>query len=147
MQKYCVHQHSTETILTWIRSGEIAIPEIQRPYVWNSTKVRYLMDSLYYGYPIGYSIIWRNPDVRLKNGKTADGKKILIDVQQRVIALKAAILGEAVDSYLQKKSWGVNILPQPALKRKSCRQLSLYLFEEQINKLRYGILSNESSCH
>jgi len=96
MQKYSVHQHSTETILTWIRSGEIAIPEIQRPFVWNSTKVRDLMDSLYQGYPIGYLIIWRNPDVRLKNGKTADGKKILIDGQQRVIALKAAILGEYV---------------------------------------------------
>jgi len=46
-------------------------------------------------------------------------------------------LRKAVDSYLQEKSWGVNILPQPALKRKSCRQLSVYLFEEQINKLKY----------
>ena len=44
---------------------------------------------------------------------------------------------KVVDGYLQKKSWGVNILPQPALKKKSCRQLSLYLFEEQINKLKY----------
>ena len=44
---------------------------------------------------------------------------------------------KAVDSYLQKKSWGVNILPQPALKRKSCSQLSIYLLEEQINKLKY----------
>jgi len=44
---------------------------------------------------------------------------------------------KAVDSYLQKKSWGVNILPHPALKRKSCSQLSIYLLEEQINKLRY----------
>ncbi|UCG93727.1 MAG: hypothetical protein JSW13_04550 [Candidatus Aerophobus sp.] len=44
---------------------------------------------------------------------------------------------KAVDNYLQKKSWGVNILPQPALKRKSCSQLSIYLFEEQINKLKY----------
>ncbi len=96
MQKYSVNQHLTETILTWVKSGEIAIPEIQRPFVWNSTKVRDLMDSLYQGYPIGYLIIWRNPDVRLKNGKTADGKKILIDGQQRVIALEAAILGEYV---------------------------------------------------
>ncbi len=96
MPKYSVNQHLTETILTWVKSGEIAIPEIQRPFVWNSTKVRDLMDSLYQDYPIGYLIIWRNPDVRLKNGKTADGKKILIDGQQRVIALKAAILGEYV---------------------------------------------------
>lgn len=96
MQKYAVNQYLTEIILAWVKAGEIAIPEIQRPFVWNSTKVRDLMDSLYQGYPIGYLIIWRNPDVRLKNGKTADGKKILIDGQQRVIALKAAILGEYV---------------------------------------------------
>ena len=44
---------------------------------------------------------------------------------------------KAVDSYLQKKSWGVNILPQSALKRKSCSQLSIYLLEEQINKLKF----------
>jgi len=44
---------------------------------------------------------------------------------------------KAVDSYLQKKSWGVNIIPQSALKRKSCSQLSIYLLEEQINKLKF----------
>jgi len=49
----------------------------------------------------------------------------------------SASVRKVVDMYFQNKSWGVNILPQPALKRKSCRQLSVYLFEEQINKLRY----------
>ena len=44
---------------------------------------------------------------------------------------------EAVDSYFQNKSWAVNIFPQTALKHKSCRQLGIYLFEEQINKFRY----------
>ena len=96
MQKYSVNQHLTETILTWVKSGEIAIPEIQRPFVWDSTRVRDLVDSLYRGYPIGYLIVWLNPNVRLKNGKTAQGKKILIDGQQRVIALEAAILGKYV---------------------------------------------------
>ena len=85
-----------ETILTWVKSGEIAIPEIQRPFVWDSTKVRDLMDSLYQGYPIGYLIAWRNPNVKLKDGSFSEGKKILIDGQQRVTALRAAILGEYV---------------------------------------------------
>ena len=49
MQKYSVNQHLIETLLTWVKSGEIAIPEIQRPFVWNSSKVRDLMDSLYQG--------------------------------------------------------------------------------------------------
>jgi len=63
-QKYSVNQHLIETLLAWVKSGEIAIPEIQRPFVWDSTKVRDLMDSLYQGYPIGYIITWRNPDIR-----------------------------------------------------------------------------------
>jgi hypothetical protein len=54
------------------------------------------MDSLYQGYPIGYIIAWRNPNVRLKDGSTSEGKKILIDGQQRITALTAAILGQYV---------------------------------------------------
>lgn len=104
-QKYSVNQHLVETLLTWVKSGEIAIPEIQRPFVWNSTKVRDLMDSLYQGYPIGYLIAWRNPNVKLKDGTVSEGKKILIDGQQRVMALNAAILGEYVidNDYKKKK--------------------------------------------
>lgn len=95
-QKYAVNQHLIETILSWVKSGEVVIPEIQRPFVWDSTKVRDLMDSLYQGYPIGYLIAWRNPNVKLKDGSFSEGKKILIDGQQRVTALRAAILGEYV---------------------------------------------------
>jgi uncharacterized protein with ParB-like and HNH nuclease domain len=54
------------------------------------------MDSLYQGYPVGYLIAWRNPSVRLKDGSTSEGKKILIDGQQRITALTAAILGQQV---------------------------------------------------
>ncbi|MBK7365587.1 MAG: DUF262 domain-containing protein [Nitrosomonas sp.] len=96
MQKYTVNQQLIETLLAWVNSGEIAIPEIQRPFVWDSPKVRDLMDSLYQGYPIGYVIAWRNPNVRLRDGSLSEGKKILIDGQQRVTALTAAILGQCV---------------------------------------------------
>lgn len=96
MQKYSVNQHLIETILAWVNSGEIAIPEIQRPFVWDSSKVRDLMDSLYQGFPIGYVIAWRNPNVKLKDGSLSEGKKVLIDGQQRVTALTAAILGQYV---------------------------------------------------
>ena len=67
-QRYSVTPHPIETLLTWVKSGEIAIPEIQRPFVWESTKVRNLLDSLYQGYPVGYLIAWRNPTVKLKDG-------------------------------------------------------------------------------
>lgn len=96
MPQYEVNTTSVETLLSWIRSREIAIPEIQRPFVWDSTKVRDLIDSLYKGFPVGYIIIWRSPDVRTKSGQTAEGKKILIDGQQRITALQAAIVGEEV---------------------------------------------------
>ncbi len=96
MQKYSVNQHLIETLLIWVKSGEIAIPEIQRPFVWDTSKVRDLMDSLYQGYPIGYVIAWRNPNVKLKDGSVSEGKKVLIDGQQRITALTAAILGQYV---------------------------------------------------
>lgn len=92
-QRYSVTPHPIETLLTWVKSGEIAIPEIQRPFVWEATKVRNLLDSLYQGYPVGYLIAWRNPTVKLKDGSTSAGKRILIDGQQRVTALMASLLG------------------------------------------------------
>src|SRR5437867_9684439 len=95
-QRYSVPPHPVQTLLTWGKSGEIAIPEIQRPFVWESTKVRNLLDSLYQGYPIGYLIAWRNPTVKLKDGTPSAGKRILIDGQQRVTALMAALLGREV---------------------------------------------------
>ncbi len=96
MQKYSVNQQPIELVLADVKAGQIAIPEIQRPFVWDSSKVRDLMDSLYQGYPVGYVIAWKNPNVRLKDGSFSEGKKILIDGQQRVTALTAAILGEYV---------------------------------------------------
>ncbi len=95
-QCYTVTPHPIETLLTWVKSREIAIPEIQRPFVWDATKVRNLLDSLYRGYPVGYLIAWRNPTVKLKDGSSSAGKRVLIDGQQRVTALMAALLGEQV---------------------------------------------------
>lgn len=106
MAKYSVHQQPVETLLSWIKSGEIAIPEIQRPFVWKASKVRDLIDSLYKGYPVGYIITWRNPDVKLKSGELSAGKKILIDGQQRITALTAAIVGRRV---LNKNYKEINI--------------------------------------
>lgn len=67
-QRYSVTPHPIEILLTWVKSGRAAIPEIQRPFVWDATKVRNLLDSLCLGYPVGYPIAWRNPSVRLKDG-------------------------------------------------------------------------------
>lgn len=103
-QNYSVNQYQIDMILSFIKEGSIAIPEIQRPFVWSSTKVRDLIDSLYKGYPVGYIITWQNPDVRLKDGDVSKGKKVLIDGQQRITALMASLLGkEIVTDKFQKK--------------------------------------------
>lgn len=96
IQKYEVNQYMIGSILAKVREGEIAIPEIQRPFVWDASQVRDLLDSLYKGYPVGYLIAWRNPDIKLKDGSIAQGRMILIDGQQRVTALTAAVLGQQV---------------------------------------------------
>lgn len=95
-QRYSVTPHPIDTVLTWVKTGEVAIPEIQRPFVWEASKVRNLLDSLYQGYPVGYLISWRNPTVKLKDGSASAGKRILIDGQQRVTALMASLLGQEV---------------------------------------------------
>jgi hypothetical protein len=50
MAKYSVHQQPAETLLSWIKSGDIAIPEIQRPFVGNGAKVRDLIDCRFIYY-------------------------------------------------------------------------------------------------
>lgn len=114
-EKYNVFAYSIATILGFIDAGDIAIPEIQRPFVWKRTQVRDLIDSLYNGYPTGYLIIWQNHNVKLKDGKLAIGKKILIDGQQRVTALMAAISGKSIidDDY---KSTRIKIAFNPTSK-------------------------------
>lgn len=105
MARYSVNNYTVETLLSNIKSGNIAIPEMQRSFVWNSSKVRDLVDSLYKGFPVGYIIIWQNPDVKLKDGTKSSGKKVLIDGQQRITAMAAAIVGQEVldDHYKWKR--------------------------------------------
>lgn len=95
-EKFNLMQYSVHAILGLIEAEDFVIPEIQRPFVWKRSQVRDLIDSLYNGYPTGYIITWKNPDVKTKDGGKANGKKVLIDGQQRVTALMAAISGKEV---------------------------------------------------
>ena len=103
-EKYSPSNLSVDQILRLIEMQEIAIPEIQRPFVWKPKQVRDLIDSLYIGYPTGYIIISQSPNMKLKDGSMSEGKKIMIDGQQRVTALMTSILGyEVINSDFQKK--------------------------------------------
>lgn len=93
MAKYSVTQSAVTQLLADVRGDKIAIPELQRPFVWDSVKVRDLMDSLYKGYPVGYLITWQSVGAKLKGGQVAAHQQILIDGQQRITALRAAVAG------------------------------------------------------
>ena len=95
-EKFTNTSMSIKALLGLIAANDIAIPEIQRPFVWKRAQVRDLMDSLYKGYPTGYIILWKNPDVKLKDGRLSAGKKIVIDGQQRITAMMTAISGHTV---------------------------------------------------
>ena len=103
-EKYHSSSLSVEQLLGLIKSNEIAIPEIQRPFVWKPKQVRDLIDSLYTGYPTGYIIISQSPNMRLRDGNLSEGKKIMIDGQQRITALMTAIVGmEVINADFEKK--------------------------------------------
>ena len=91
MDKYTVTNIKIGNLLSDAQIGNIAIPEIQRPFVWKRAKVRDLIDSLYNNYPVGYIITWKSPDVKIKDGQTSNGRLILIDGQQRITALSTAL--------------------------------------------------------
>ena len=113
MTKYTVNHQSVAVLLGWIESDNIAIPEMQRPFVWSSKKVRDLMDSLYQGFPVGYLITWQSQAVPVKGGGNAGFQQILIDGQQRTTALRAAVAGEPViNKKFQKKRIIISFNPQ-----------------------------------
>jgi hypothetical protein len=112
-EKYNPSDLPIEQILNFIKSEEIAIPEIQRPFVWKPTQVRDLIDSLYNGYPAGYLIISQSPNMKLKDGRVSEGKKIMIDGQQRVTAMMTALLGmEVLMTDFKKKVIKIAFNPQ-----------------------------------
>ena len=87
-----------------VRNGRIGLPDLQRPFVWKDNKVRELFDSMLKGYPIGYIMLWESPaDYESKkstigdNSKTyEDPKELVIDGQQRLTALVAAMFAVKV---------------------------------------------------
>lgn len=86
-----------------IERGEIRLPEMQRQYVWRSTRVRDLLDSLYRGYPSGTILTWET-DEKVPTRDFAVGQEasphhsfqLLLDGQQRLTSLSAILRGEPI---------------------------------------------------
>lgn len=86
-----------------IERGELRLPEMQRQYVWKSTRVRDLLDSLYRGYPSGAILLWdTDENVPLQQFAVSQeanpykSTRLLLDGQQRLTSLSAVIRGEPV---------------------------------------------------
>lgn len=102
--------YSLSTLLEEIERGEIALPDIQRPFVWKASKVRDLFDSMYRGFPIGHLLFWAT-------GAEAGARRIgthtpqaaprlmIVDGQQRLTSLYAVLKGKPVvrDDYSEKR--------------------------------------------
>ncbi len=97
--------HDTNYSLTYlieaIKHGELALPDIQRPFVWSSAKVRDLFDSMHKGYPIGTLLFWEtgaDTNTRQVGGGEHDkvAKQLIVDGQQRLTSLFAVITGQRV---------------------------------------------------
>ena len=98
---YDARNLSIGSVLDDVRTGRIGLPDLQRPFVWKNDKVRDLLDSMLRGYPIGYIMLWDSPtDMNEKSQQIGDNKKayevpksLVIDGQQRLTALLAALYG------------------------------------------------------
>ena len=91
------------TLVDMYKRGELRLPEIQRHYVWQATRVRDLLDSLYRGYPSGSILMWETDEpVPTRDFAIAQetnafaGRKLLLDGQQRLTSLTAVLGGEMV---------------------------------------------------
>lgn len=89
------------TLIKSVRLGEIGLPDIQRPFVWENARVRDLFDSMYKGYPVGYFLFWQNgvPEGSRTIGaadKQKAPKLVIVDGQQRLTSLYAVIQKELV---------------------------------------------------
>lgn len=94
---------SVEELVNMIHRGDLRLPEMQRRYVWRSTRVRDLLDSLYRGYPSGAILLWDTDEkvpvrqFQLKQKKSPyQSTRLLLDGQQRLTSLAAVIRGEPV---------------------------------------------------
>ena len=101
---------TVEELVGRIERGELRLPEMQRRYVWRSTRVRDLLDSLYRGYPSGAILLWEtNEEVPLQDfaiaqqGNPYQSTRLLLDGQQRLTSLSAVIRGEPVSVRGRKK--------------------------------------------
>ena len=87
-----------------VENNQIRLPEMQRKYVWKSTQVRDLVDSLYRKYPAGNILMWETTGLDVRTREFDVDQKdtvhnfysLLLDGQQRITSLSKLIRGDSV---------------------------------------------------
>lgn len=82
-----------------IDRGQIGLPDLQRPFVWPTIRIRDLFDSMYRGFPVGYLLFWQSTSDGRQIG--IDGKQtapslLIVDGQQRLTSLYAVLKGKPI---------------------------------------------------
>lgn len=100
---YSSNSASISLLVSEIAHGTLALPDIQRPFVWKNTKVRDLLDSMFRGFPFGFILTWKSfQQTRTKAIGEASGAgrpdphALIIDGQQRLTSLYAVMTGKPV---------------------------------------------------
>lgn len=94
--------YELNNLISEIDSGIIALPDLQRPYVWSNVKIRDLIDSLYKGLPVGLLILWKiganaeNKPKSIGKDKSTSPNRLVIDGQQRLTSLFTIFTGKPV---------------------------------------------------
>lgn len=93
--------YSLMHLIEEIRHGSLALPDIQRPFVWSHSKVRELFDSMYRGFPVGTLLFWETgADVTTRQIDTDSDQRVakllIVDGQQRLTSLFAVITGQKI---------------------------------------------------
>ena len=94
-------QRAIASLMDDIERGVIALPDLQRPFVWEDTQIRRLLDSLFVGFPVGTLVFWHTSDE--KEARALATKRplfgattLVIDGQQRLTSLYAVMRGVTV---------------------------------------------------
>jgi hypothetical protein len=98
------------SLLNDVKNGSVALPDLQRDFVWSEPQIRLLLDSIMRGYPFGLLLFWETQFLEVvyrdfvtdySPGQTAVTKikpkgkamQMVLDGQQRLQSLYVAVFG------------------------------------------------------
>ena len=94
---------TVDDLIKEIKRGDLILPEFQRGYVWDRTKVRAFLNSLYRGYPTGTFLVWKTPTApKVRGGAPpSDGAsyRLILDGQQRLTSIFVVMEGSVPPFY------------------------------------------------